>query len=239
MFTGLIEAVGEVVDVRQTASSRRLRVQTMLGAELHAGDSLAVNGVCLTVIAATADNVDADVGPETTRVTTLAGVSAGQRVNLERPMSADGRFGGHLVQGHVDGTGILERIREEGDAHWLTISFGRDLAPFLVSKGSIAVDGISLTVAGLHEATFDVMIVPFTWAHTNLSTLSAGDRVNLECDMVGKYVARAVDQFLTATGAPSRQSPFGGAQGGPEPADGSKDEGAVRRSAGSSERTMK
>jgi riboflavin synthase len=198
MFTGLIEAVGEVVDVRKTASSLRLRVRTMVGAELRAGDSLAVNGVCLTVIAAAADNVDADVGPETTRVTTLGGVFVGQKVNLERPMSADARFGGHFVQGHVDGTGILERISEQGDARWLTISFGGDLAPYLVPKGSIAVDGISLTVAALHEGTFDVMIVPFTWAHTNLNTLRAGDRINLECDMIGKYVARAVDQFLSS-----------------------------------------
>jgi riboflavin synthase len=184
--------------VRKTASSLRLRVRTMVGAELRAGDSLAVNGVCLTVIAAAADNVDADVGPETTRVTTLGGVFVGQKVNLERPMSADARFGGHFVQGHVDGTGILERISEQGDARWLTISFGGDLAPYLVPKGSIAVDGISLTVAALHEGTFDVMIVPFTWAHTNLNTLRAGDRINLECDMIGKYVARAVDQFLSS-----------------------------------------
>ena len=199
MFTGLIEGVGQVVGVRRIESSVRLGVQTTLAAELRPGDSLAVNGVCLTVTAATADNVEADVGPETSRVTTLAGARRGQLVNLERPMRADGRFGGHLVQGHVDGTGRLERIGEQDEAHWLTVSFAPALAPYLIPKGSIAVDGISLTIAALHDGTFDVMIIPFTWAHTNLRALQAGERVNLECDMIGKYVARAAEQLATAS----------------------------------------
>jgi len=199
MFTGLIEAVGEVVEVQRNDSGFRLRLQTTLAPELHTGDSLAVNGVCLTVVDATANRVDADVGPETARVTTLATLRSGQPANLERSMRSDGRFGGHFVQGHVDGTGVVERIRQEGDAHWLTIAFGRELAPYLIPKGSIAVDGISLTVALLDEGTFDVMIVPFTWAHTNLRALRTGDRVNLECDMIGKYVARAVE-MVTSTG---------------------------------------
>jgi riboflavin synthase alpha subunit len=199
MFTGLIEGVGQVVEVRRIESSVRLGVQTTLAAELRPGDSLAVNGVCLTVTAATADSVEADVGPETSRVTTLAGARRGQLVNLERPMRADGRFGGHLVQGHVDGTGRLERIGEQGDAHWLTVSFAPALAPYLIPKGSIAVDGISLTIAALHDGRFDAMIIPFTWAHTNLRALQAGERVNLECDMIGKYVARAAEQLATAS----------------------------------------
>lgn len=201
MFTGLIEGVGQVVEVRRIESSVRLGVQTTLAAELRPGDSLAVNGVCLTVTAATADNVEADVGPETSRLTTLAGARRGQLVNLERPLRADGRFGGHLVQGHVDGTGRLERIGEQGDAHWLTVSFASALAPYLIPKGSIAVDGVSLTIAALHDGTFDVMIIPFTWAHTNLRALQAGERVNLECDMIGKYVARAAEQLATASRA--------------------------------------
>ena len=200
MFTGLIETVGEIVEVRRTVSGFRLRLQTALAAELLAGDSVAVNGVCLTVIDATADRMEADIGPETARVTTLGALRSGQPVNLERPMRSDGRFGGHFVQGHIDGTGAVECIREDATANWLTISFGGELAPYLIPKGSIAVDGVSLTVAALHERAFDVMIVPFTWAHTNLRSLRAGERVNLECDMIGKYVARAMGQRTAATG---------------------------------------
>ena len=195
MFTGLIEAVGEVAETWQTATGLRLRLRTPLGAELRAGDSLAVNGVCLTVVDVKTDSADADIGPETARVTTLGRLGVGQRVNLERPMRFDGRFGGHFVQGHVDGTGTVEAVQEEGDARWLTIAFGGELAPFLIPKGSIAVDGISLTVAALHHRTFNVMIVPFTWAHTSLPALQEGSLVNLECDMIGKYVARAMEQF--------------------------------------------
>jgi riboflavin synthase len=114
-------------------------------------------------------------------------------VNLERPMKADGRLGGHFVLGHVDGMGTVEEIRAEGDAQWLTVSFPEELAPLLIRKGSVAVDGISLTVAGLGSGRFDVMVIPFTWQHTNLRGLKVGARVNLECDMVGKYVARAAE----------------------------------------------
>lgn len=192
MFTGLIEAVGTVVELKTAAGGFRLRVRTNLASVLSPGDSLAVNGVCLTVVAAESGEVDADIGPETTRVTTLGALRPEQRVNLERPMRADGLVGGHFVQGHVDGTGAVDEIRPDGDSHWLTISFDRSLAPYLIRKGSIAVDGVSLTVAGLGASTFDVMIIPFTWANTALSLLKAGDRVNIECDMIGKYVARAV-----------------------------------------------
>ena len=195
MFTGLIEAVGEVAEIRRTATGLRLRLLTPLSADLRDGDSLAVNGVCLTVVDATADGASADIGPETARVTALGQLRAGDPVNLERSMRFDGRFGGHFVQGHVDGTGTVETVREDGDARWLTVAFGDELAPFLIPKGSIAVDGISLTVAALHHRTFDVMIVPFTWAHTSLPALREGALVNLECDMIGKYVARAMEQF--------------------------------------------
>jgi riboflavin synthase len=193
MFTGLIESVGELVDVKSTSDGLRLRIRTPLGRELAPGDSLAVNGVCLTVTVAEPQEVYADIGPETARITTLASLGRGQPVNLERPMRAEARVGGHFVQGHVDGTGVIEDVSAQGDAHWLTISLPPELAPYVVRKGSIAVDGISLTIAGLGEAQFDVMIVPFTWSHTNLRTLKAGDRVNLECDMIGKYVARSLE----------------------------------------------
>jgi riboflavin synthase len=193
MFTGLIEAVGRVSELKGSGTGMRLRVETPLAGELAPGDSLAVNGVCLTATVAQGGEVHADVGPETARITTLGSLVPGRAVNLERPMRGDGRFGGHFVQGHVDGTGVVTEVRTEGDAHWLTIGFDPAFAPLLVRKGSIAVDGISLTVAGLDDRQFDVMIIPFTWQATNLSGLRAGDRVNLEFDMVGKYVARAAE----------------------------------------------
>jgi riboflavin synthase len=193
MFTGLIEAVGEVVEIKGTSSGMRLRIQSALASELKPGDSLAVNGVCLTVIVAEHGEVHADVGPETARITSLGSLRRAQPVNLERSLRAESRLGGHFVQGHVDGTGTIDDIRVEEDARWLTIAFPATLAPYFIRKGSIAVDGISLTVAGLGETQFDVMIVPFTWAHTNLQAAKLRDRVNLECDMIGKYVARSME----------------------------------------------
>ena len=193
MFTGLIEAVGTVAELKTAASGFRIRIQTSLAADLSPGDSLAVNGVCLTVIAADGGEVHADIGPETARVTTLGSMRGEQQVNLERPMRADGRLGGHFVQGHIDGTGIVEEIRPDGDSHWLTISFDRSLSPYLIRKGSIAVDGVSLTVAGLGGNVFEAMIIPFTWSNTALSALKVRERVNIECDMIGKYVARAIE----------------------------------------------
>ncbi len=193
MFTGLVEAVGELIDREPTAGGFRLRIASDLARELTPGDSLAVNGVCLTVISAGNGEVHADVGPETVRVTTLGGLAHGSRVNLERPMRADSRFGGHFVQGHVDAVGGVEALKPEADFHWLSVSFPPELARFFVTKGSVAVDGISLTVARLDSARFDVQIVPFTLAHTNLGTIHAGDRVNLECDMIAKYVVRAAE----------------------------------------------
>jgi riboflavin synthase len=193
MFTGLVEAVGELIERKRTIGGFRLRIGTPLAAELAPGDSLAVNGVCLTVILAGKGQVHADVGPETARVTTLGGLEPGTAVNLERPLRADSRFGGHFVQGHVDAVGHVEELREDAEFHWLTVSFPPHLAPFLVHKGSVAVDGISLTVAGLGVDRFDVQLVPFTMEHTNLSRVQIRDRVNLECDMVGKYVVRAAE----------------------------------------------
>jgi riboflavin synthase len=193
MFTGLIEAVGTVAELKTAAGGFRIRIQTSLAADLSPGDSLAVNGVCLTVIAADGGEVHADIGPETARVTTLGSMRGEQQVNLERPMRADGRLGGHFVQGHIDGTGIVEETRPDGESHWLTISFDRSLSPYLIRKGSIAVDGVSLTVAGLGGNVFEAMIIPFTWSNTALSSLKVRERVNIECDMIGKYVARAIE----------------------------------------------
>jgi len=196
MFTGLVESVGIVADVVTAASGVRLRLTTPLASELRPGDSLAVNGVCLTVVSAVGGSAQFDIGPETARVTTLGGLSPGDQVNLERALRADSRFGGHFVQGHVDATGTVKAIRDESDAHWLTVTFEETLAAYLIPKGSIAIDGVSLTIAALRDAEFDVMIVAFTWKHTNLHARAPRDRVNLECDMVGKYVARAAQLAL-------------------------------------------
>lgn len=193
MFTGIVETTGELAEVKGTGGGYRVRIRTSLAAGLKEGDSLAVNGVCLTVILIDGEHVLADVGPETSRVTTLGALRRGQHVNLERPLRGDGRFDGHFVLGHVDGVGTIEEIRQEGESHWLTIGFPPALAPYFIRKGSVAVDGISLTVAGLGETQFDVMIIPFTWANTALKTLKKGDKVNLECDVIGKYVVRTME----------------------------------------------
>ena len=195
MFTGLIEEIGEVTARTATTGGQRLSIRSPLAAGLSLGDSIAVNGVCLTV-AQTDAAFQADVGPETLRVTTLGSLEDGALVNLERPLRGDGRMGGHFVQGHVDAVGRIEDLRPESDFLWLTVSFPTELARYLVVKGSIAVDGISLTVAGLGADRFDVQLVPFTLEHTNLKRARIGDRVNLECDMIGKYVARAAELIL-------------------------------------------
>jgi riboflavin synthase len=199
----LIETVGEIAEVKPTVSGSRLRVATPLGAELHPGDSLAVNGVCLTVVAADQEGIHADVSPETARVSNIGTLRRGTAVNLERPLRAGAPIGGHFVQGHVDATGTIEELRPEGESHWLTITFPAAMASFIVRKGSIAVNGISFTVAGADERHFDVQVIPFTWANTNLRHARPGDVVNLECDILGKYVARAVE---TAYAAPKLAS---------------------------------
>jgi riboflavin synthase len=193
MFTGLVEAVGELIERKTTSGGFRLRIASRLAPELTPGDSLAVNGVCLTVILSEENEIHADIGPETVRVTTLGTLPRGSALNLERPLRADGRFGGHFVQGHVDAIGHVEELRKDSDFHWLTVSFPPSLAPYIVHKGSIAVDGISLTVAGLGGDRFDVQVVPFTMDHTNLGRMQLRERVNIECDMVGKYVVRAAE----------------------------------------------
>lgn len=199
MFTGLIEAVGEVIEVKSMSAGFRLRFASSLASEVRPGESISVNGVCLTATLVDSGEIHADIGPETARITTLGTLRRGHRVNLERPLRADGRLGGHFVLGHVDGLGTIEDLREEGDAHWLTIGFPDPLACYLIRKGSIAVDGISLTIAGLGASQFDVMIIPFTWEHSNLRTLRLRDRVNLETDVIGKYVVRAAEIGLGAS----------------------------------------
>jgi riboflavin synthase len=193
MFTGIVEATGTVADVRSGDPGIRIRLETSLSTELSLGASLAVNGVCLTVVSIDDGHVMADIGPETARITTLGTLQRGQTVNLERPMRLDGRLDGHLVLGHVDGVGTVADLRSEADSHWLAVEFPEAMAAYFIRKGSVAVDGISLTVAGLGERRFDVQVIPYTWLHTALRNTRIGDKVNLECDMIGKYVVRAIE----------------------------------------------
>jgi len=190
MFTGLIEATGTVRALTAVAGGQRLTIETGLAAALAVGDSVATSGVCLTVVALEPDAWSADVSPETLRVTALGALTTGSAVNLERPLAVGSRLGGHFVQGHVDGTGRIEAITAEGEFYRVRISFPPALAAYFIEKGSVAVDGISLTIASLADTTFDVQIIPHTWTATTLRHAQPGAIVNLECDMVGKYVLR-------------------------------------------------
>jgi len=202
MFTGLVEAIGEIVAVEQRPGAVRIYVTSEIGDGVSIGDSVSVNGVCLTAIAGGGRELAFDAGPETMRVTGLGELAPGDRVNIERAMRADTRLGGHFVQGHVDAVGTIVDVRPDGEFTWVRIRFPQELAPQLVLKGSVAVDGISLTVAALGEDSFDVQIIPHTWTHTNLRGAHAGMRVNLECDIIGKYVARAMALMTAGHGAP-------------------------------------
>ena len=190
MFTGIVEERG--VLERRDGHGLTVGCRAIL-ADTVDGSSISVNGVCLTVVVAENGEVHADVGPETARVTTLGTLRRAQTVNLERPVRADSRMGGHFVQGHIDGMGTVEDIRAQDESNWLTISYPPSLASYFIRRGSVAVDGVSLTLAGLGDSQFDVMVIPFTWTHTSLRSLRIQDRVNLECDMIGKYVLRAVE----------------------------------------------
>jgi riboflavin synthase len=190
MFTGLIEATGHIEAIDVAPTGGRLRVRTPLAAEIRTGDSVAVNGTCLTAVDPDGTGFSADLGPATLQATTLGRMRVGQAINLERPLRADARMGGHFVLGHVDGVGIVRAIRPEGDSHWIDIGLPADLEPLVVLKGSIAIDGISLTVAAIAPGTIAVQIIPFTFAHTSLGTARPGDPVNVEVDVLGKYVAR-------------------------------------------------
>lgn len=206
MFTGLIESLGTVTRVSPMPGGIRLALGCDLASALALGDSVAVNGVCLTVVHGSADAVEFDVSPETARVTSLGQLAVGGLVNLERPLRADARLGGHFVQGHVDGLGVLEAIETEGEFYRLAIGFPASLARYLIPKGSVAVDGISLTVAELGERRFEVQIIPHTWTETNLRALAVGARVNLECDMLGKYVIRLLEQAELLPSDPSTRT---------------------------------
>lgn len=198
MFTGLIESVGRVSRLEPMAGGVRLHVTSPLAREAAVGDSLAHNGVCLTVVRAGDQDVATEVSPETLRVTSLGALRPGSLVNLERPVRPDAPMGGHFVQGHVDATGRVTAIVHEGDFWRFTFTHPPALAPYFIPKGSVAVDGISLTVADLRAGEFDVQIIPHTWDQTNLQAAQPGDLVNLECDMLGKYVVRVAELMFGA-----------------------------------------
>ncbi len=201
MFTGLVEGVGEITEMRRLAEGLRLAVAPPFPvAELTLGESVAVSGACLTVVKVEGRAFLVEVSPETLARSTLAAKKVGDRVNLERALRLGDRLGGHLVTGHVDGLGIL-RERRSGPEH-LVLSFEMPapLTPLVIEKGSIAVDGVSLTVNAVSDQTFGVNIIPFTAKDTTLAGLAVGDRVNLETDIIGKYVAKLLGPHLPKSG---------------------------------------
>lgn len=189
MFTGIVEEVGTIVSISKGAKSSKLTLQgKVIFEDMHIGDSIAVNGVCLTVTEKTANTFTVDVMAETLRRSSLGTLSKGSKVNMERAMAANGRFGGHIVSGHIDGTGTIENFVREDNAVWVTIAASSKLLKYIIEKGSITIDGISLTVAYVDSQCFKVSLIPHTAANTTLLTKKAGDMVNLENDIVGKYI---------------------------------------------------
>ena len=192
MFTGLVADLGTVAEVHSTTDGVRLAIESPLTSELAEGDSVAVNGVCLTAVGLCGDRFGADVMNETLRRSSLAEVQAGTKVNLELSLQANGRLGGHIVQGHVDGVGAISETRDDGFARVVTIAADPDLLRYVVEKGSIAVDGVSLTVARVDDHSFDVSLIPETLERTNLGSARPGTPVNLEVDILAKYVEKLV-----------------------------------------------
>ena len=195
MFTGLIEDIGSVDSVVAGDDGARLRIETRLGSEIATGDSVSVNGVCLTATACDASGFETEAMNQTLAVTVIGGLKAGDRVNLELSMKASDRLGGHIVQGHADGAGEVISVEDDGFARRLRVALGPELIRYVVEKGSIALSGVSLTVAGLGEGWAEVSLIPETLERTNLGRVAAGDRLNVECDVVAKYVERLARPF--------------------------------------------
>ena len=195
MFTGLIQDVGRVEAVESGDDGARLRIATKLGAEIGLGDSVAVDGVCLTATAADAGGFETEAMKQTLEVTALGTVEAGRRVNLELAMQASDRLGGHIVQGHVDGVGTVASAAADGFARRVRVALAPELGRYAVDKGSITLSGVSLTVAALGEGWVEVSLIPETLERTNLGNLEPGSRLNVECDIVAKYVERLLAPF--------------------------------------------
>lgn len=191
MFTGIIEEIGEIVSIKKGAQSAVITIRAnKIMEDIHLGDSIAMNGVCLTVTSFDQHSYSVDVMHETLNRTNLGQLKGGSKVNLERAMAADGRFGGHIVAGHVDGPGTIVSMTKDDNAVWVTVETDRSVLKYIVNKGSITIDGISLTVADVTDKTFSVSMIPHTKDHTTLLDKKPGDTVNLETDMVGKYVEK-------------------------------------------------
>lgn len=191
IFTGIIEEIGKISSIQKGARSARLTIQSkLIFDDLKTGDSVAVNGVCLTAASLSHTEFSADVMNETLSRSNLGALSVGSRVNLERAMMSGGRFGGHIVSGHIDGTGQITKTERDDNAVWITISAAPDIMKYIVKKGSITIDGISLTVAKVDEKSFAVSVIPHTGKATTLLDKTPGQAVNLENDVVGKYIER-------------------------------------------------
>ncbi len=212
MFTGIVEEVGQVASIRKGAHSAVLTVNASKVLEdVQIGDSIATNGVCLTVTSFDAHSFSADVMHETLNRSSLGALHGGSLVNLERAMAANGRFGGHIVSGHIDGTGRIQNLRVDDNAVWYTIGAAPEILLYIVEKGSITIDGISLTVAGVSKDSFSVSVIPHTRAATNLVKKGVGDVVNLENDVVAKYIehflsAGVLPDYLSNASAPNKSS---------------------------------
>lgn len=195
MFTGLIEEVGEIISMQATPGGAALRLRAPgIASQATVGDSVAVNGICLTVERIAGEQLAFHLGQETMSRTTARRWTVGRRVNLEQALPAGGRLGGHFVQGHVDGLGTVTAVRPQGETIWLSLTFPAEAAPYLVEKGSLAVDGVSLTIARLENRELSIQIIPYTWEHTALRDLRPGSEVNLEYDILAKYVVRYLQQ---------------------------------------------
>ena len=203
MFTGITEHVGKIDSLELATDGGRLRVALSdtadFAASIKLGDSISVNGCCLTVVEFSSDHFSADLSGETLRRTSFGEKKSGDLVNLEKPLAANARLGGHFVQGHVDGIGRVTRLLPEGDNWWLSVRVPEDQRRYVAEKGSIAIDGISLTVARWQEGIADIAIIPFTHAHTNVRAMSPHDAVNIETDILAKYV----ESLLTKQKSPA------------------------------------
>lgn len=194
MFTGIIEELGNVASLELRNDGARISIAaTHVTEDTKDGDSISVNGVCLTALDVSPEGFFADVSRETLNRSTLGTLKTGSRVNLERAVTPSTRLGGHIVQGHVDGRGTFLSAEQNGDFHTVRVSFPAELARYLVYKGSVSVEGISLTIAALADESFEIAVIPKTWELTNLSSLSGGDAVNLEVDVIAKYVERMMN----------------------------------------------
>lgn len=217
MFTGLVADLGEVLSLERDGRGARIALATRLGDELREGDSVAVNGVCLTATAVGNGRFAADAMLETLTRSSLGELQVGSAVNLELPLRADARLGGHIVQGHVDATANLRAAREEGFARVLSFTSGEAILRYLVEKGSVAVDGVSLTVSAVDPRGFEVSLIPETLRRTNLGRLDVGARVNLEVDVLAKHVERLLEPWRVAHAAGTRPAAPGPTRAAPDP----------------------